>query len=163
MAVMLRELTVARVSKPNYAVFDGEGSRRVGGRWNHPGVAIVYTSEHPALAILELLVHLDQAPVDYVVTSATIPREVRIEILDQSLPSGWNDGVPIDYTKDFGTRWATELRSAALSVPSVILPDVRNYLLNPAHREFDRILIGTPTPLNLDLRLRRLFRPKLQP
>jgi hypothetical protein len=79
---------VARVCKAKNSLFDGEGARRVGGRWNHPGTAVVYTADHAALAVLEVLAHLDQVPTDYVLIMATVPADV-IETIDELNLPGW--------------------------------------------------------------------------
>jgi RES domain-containing protein len=146
-------IVVVRICKAKHRVFDGEGSRLAGGRWSHPGTPMVYTSDHIALAVLEVLVHLEQVPVDYVRIAATVPDEL-IEIVDETtLPEGWNDAVSLRYTKDYGTRWIHEGRSAVLSVPAVIVPQARNYLINPNHPDFGQITISAPKALRFDERL----------
>lgn len=71
-------MRVYRVCSAAYSDLDGEGARLYGGRWNSPGLAIVYTANTLALAILETRVHLRRVPLDYV--------RLTIEISDKSLP-----------------------------------------------------------------------------
>src|SRR4029453_19008701 len=83
---------VWRICRQPYAAFDGEGARQAGGRWNHRGVAVVYTSATLSLAALEYFVHLDptDAPGDLVAIPADIPDSLsRIEIRAETLPSHW--------------------------------------------------------------------------
>jgi hypothetical protein len=73
-------ITIYRVCRRIYANLDGEGSRRVGGRWNSPGRSVVYMAHSVALAVLENLVHMSRQdyPTGYVVVAATVPVHVRI-------------------------------------------------------------------------------------
>jgi RES domain-containing protein len=143
-------MRVWRVCQRQYATFDGEGSRRAGGRWTHRGVAVVYTSATLSLAWLELLLALEHSelPGDMVAISADIPDDVRRSVLDISVPSNhWRRYPSTSGLRDVGTRWMTSMDTAVLAVPSVIVPAERNYLLNPAHPAFRQIQIGTPEPL----------------
>ena len=135
--------------------FTGEGARRYGGRWNSPGVAVVYTSSSVALAILEWRCHLTQWPA---------PPAVLIELeFDGSmigappkLPANWRTYPTSKANLAVGDSWALAAKSAVLKVPSATVPDRHqeyNYLLNPAHPDFRLIQIGKPVPLKLDLRL----------
>lgn len=147
-----------RLTKPKYAAsaFDGEGARLFGGRWNSPGTAVVYTSSSAALALTELLVHLDSAAL--LSAHVLIPVEMDealIETLDAAqLPRGWVDfPVPAD-VQAFGDHWVRERRSAVLRVPSVVVPMENNFLLNPAHPEFGKLQMGRPIKFPIDPRLR---------
>jgi RES domain-containing protein len=137
-------------------VFDGEGARLRGGRWNHRGTAVVYTSSTLALAALELLVHLSRPlPLrSLVALAADIPESVPIVHLRASdLPADWNATSPPASLADIGTRWAVERKSVVLAVPSVIIPQEFNYLLNPLHPAFKRIRLGRPEPFGFDRRV----------
>lgn len=146
-----------RLSKERWAgsAFDGEGARRFGGRWNSPGTAVVYASDSRALAALELLVHLPATPPQdpWVFFEISIQRE-HVETLEPGeLPAGWNLPTPTTDTRRLGDRWAREARTPALRVPSVLIPEEWNLLLNPLHPEFQAVVISSPTRFHFDTRL----------
>ena len=132
----------------------GEGAAKTGGRWNSRGVAVVYTSATRSLAALETLVHLNP-PVRFSY------RIIRIEFDEgwverlplATLPSNWKAEPPPLSTRQLGDAWARSSRSAILAVPSVIIPDETNYVLNPAHPDFKKITISKPVPFTFDPRL----------
>jgi len=147
---------VWRICRAPFARFDGEGARRVGGRWNHPGTAVVYTSGTLSLACLELFVHLGPAEMglDFVSVRAQVPVGLTVETIEKSaLPRGWDRFPPERKAADLGTEWALRGSSAVLRVPSAIIHDEWNYLLNPVHRDFAKITIGRPAPFCFDPRL----------
>ena len=140
------------------SAFSGDGARRYGGRWNSPGVALIYTAEFLSLAQLELLVHLEADDVlfgswHYFAVEVADDVVLRLE--------SWKH-VPTDFfawpasasTRASGDRWVADGVSVALSVPSALTPGERNLLLNPAHADYaTRVSVGTPEPLAFDRRL----------
>ena len=134
--------------------FSGEGAAKTGGRWNSRGVAVVYTSASRSLAALETLVHLTP-PVMFRYKIICI--EFIDELLEQmkvdDLPLDWRVEPPPPSTKQLGDAWVRSSRSAILAVPSVIIPDEFNYLLNPAHADFEKIAVGKPADFTFDPRL----------
>ncbi|MBI4588479.1 MAG: RES family NAD+ phosphorylase [Candidatus Rokubacteria bacterium] len=148
-------IRVWRICKKKYAAFDGEGARWAGGRWNHRGTAIVYTSATLSLAALEYLVNVDatDGPADLTAVSADIPDSISLEQLDiADLPPNWRVYPAPESLADLGTRWAREGRTAMLVVPSAVIPQERNYLLNPAHSNFKTIRVGSAEPFSFDPR-----------
>jgi RES domain-containing protein len=136
--------------------FDGEGARRFGGRWNHPGVRMVYTSETLSLAALEVFVHLDpeDAPDDLVAVSAELPAGVDVARLEPTaLPADWRSYPGPESLRDLGSAWVGEGRTVALRVPSAVIPQEFNVLLNPGHPAFTRIRPRQPTPFSFDPRM----------
>lgn len=126
----------------------GEGARLHGGRWNSPGIPMIYLSDSPALAALEILVHLNpQIPADYVCIRIEWPRACMAAC--DAPPPGWDVSPAGAASQRLGDQWATARRSAVLSVPSAIVPGHRNYLLHPRHRDFTRVVIHPPQPLLL--------------
>jgi RES domain-containing protein len=153
---MLRAFRLVKARRAERA-FDGEGARRYGGRWNPPGLAVVYASESVALAALELLVHLEEQAAlgHYAVCPVRLP-EAGVETVDpKALPDDWRSSPPPLALQEIGAAWLREARSAALAVPSAIVPSERNFLLNPAHPEFPRLRRDPPYPFPLDPRLMR--------
>lgn len=136
------------------SAFTGEGARFFGGRWNSPGIPVVYGSEHKSLAALEILVHLNpHNPIHYLAFKFTFPEALTETLPFNSLPHGWREEPPSPSTQLFGDQWAKSLRSAVLAVPSVIIPEEQNYVLNPAHPDFRKIKISEGERFSFDPRL----------
>jgi RES domain-containing protein len=139
--------------------FSGEGARIAGGRWNSPGLSLVYASQTLALATLEYLVHasLLLAPPDVWSIWADIPDTLTIETIRISqLPARWRRyDPPPDALRKLGDDWIRRAKTAILQVPSAAVPSENNFLLNPAHRDFARIKIGKAARVPLDPRLFR--------
>jgi len=127
-------LTVYRICKAKYPANDGEGARLAGGRWNHKGTALVYCGATASLCASEVLAPSAKLPADMIVIGARIPKSVAIRTIDETdLPANWSGSVATKKTKNIGTSWAKSGATAVLSVPSVVVPNELNYLLNPAH------------------------------
>jgi RES domain-containing protein len=136
--------------------FDGEGARRYGGRWNHPGTRMVYTSTTLSLAALETFVHLDpeDAPDDLVAVSAELPAGTAVHRLQPNdLPRGWRAYPAPESLRDLGTAWVGEGRSLALQVPSAVIPQEENLLLNPGLPSFARLRPQRPVSFSFDPRM----------
>jgi RES domain-containing protein len=147
-----------RLCRRAHAAFDGEGARLYGGRWNPPGVAVVYTSATPSLAVLESLVHLDpeDAPDDLVLIAAELPAALAVTtIAAETLPRNWRDPVAPQTLRSLGLKWVQAGKTVALAVPSAVLPSESNVLLNPAHPDFRKISVGRPERFTFDRRLAR--------
>jgi len=146
-----------RLTKARYArtCLDGEGARKAGGRWNERGVAVAYCASTLSLAVLELLVHVDAStiPDDMMAVPITVPDDVRIE--DLRPPKGY-DTVPVSRAAQrAGSAWVTEGRTLLLRVPSVVVPEEMNVLVNPAHADIARLVVGRARPFRFDPRLVR--------
>lgn len=138
------------------SAFDGQGAKTYGGRWNPTGVAVVYTSSSLALAAFELLVHLGvkTTPKPHVAIPADIPAQLTIEsVLPEQLPSNWRDDPPSPVLATIGSQWIRNAQSAVLKVPSAVIDEEWNYLLNPEHPDFTQIAIGKVKPFGFDARL----------
>ncbi len=142
--------------------FRGEGARLYGARWNFPGTAVVYTSQTLSLCILELLVHAGPAStkrklgLEY--RTAIIPDALKILQLDSSdLPSKWRACPYPESTQEFGTRLLKENKLLAISIPSAVIPEERNFLINPLHPDFVKIRLGIPVAFPSDSRLSTFF------
>jgi RES domain-containing protein len=118
----------------------GEGAKTSGGRWNAAGDPMIYSSETRALACLETLVHLNAGglPLNRYLVSVTIADAVwgaaRTET-PGSLPVGWDADPAGRASVRFGTAWIRSGASALMRVPSVIVPDEYNVLINPLHAD----------------------------
>jgi len=149
---------VYRVLRRKYArtPFGGEGAFRYGGRWSSLGVRLSYTSEHQSLALLEYFVHLDKndPPDDLVLAIAEVPDDLGREEVDVSqLPANWRDPAAPPELAGFGDAFVQKGEPCLLVVPSAIAPHEHNWLLNPQHSEFNRIVIREHEPLAYDPRM----------
>jgi RES domain-containing protein len=107
---------------------------------------------------LEVLVHLEDPEVFgklFSWLSLEIPPETIETLEPETLPAGWNDDESSRISRAIGDAWLRSSRSASLAVPSVVTPVEWNYLLNPAHPDFTKILIGAAQPFRPDPRLLR--------
>jgi len=152
-------MTAWRIVKRSRArtAFSGEGARLYGGRWNSPGVAIVYTAGSQALAALEMVVHLDSSELlrNYVVFEVAIDESLVVKLEPSQLPRNWRADPPPRKVREIGDAWARAGTSAVLQVPSATLPAEHNFLLNPRHQDFPRLVIGKPSSFRFDIRLAR--------
>ena len=134
--------------------FVGEGAKVYGGRWNSPGFALVYGSQHKSLAALELLVHINPGLARrFKAFSFRFPDSLVHTVSASRLPADWRLEPPPPSTQLAGDAWIREARSAVLAVPSIIVPEELNYLLNPAHADFPKIRISRPQDFVYDPRL----------
>lgn len=148
-------MTVYRICSSKYPNNDGEGARLYGGRWNHKGTPLLYFASTISLCALEVLANSEKLPVNMVAVAAEIPDEVLIEEYSEAdLPPDWNVPLAPSSAKGFGTRWAKLNQSLVMAVPSAIVPDERNYLVNPLHPDFGRIRFSPPKPFLFDPRLK---------
>jgi RES domain-containing protein len=115
-----------RLCREPFADLSGEGARRYGGRWNSPGRPLIYAASTAALAVLEVRVHLDLPPEllpdDYVLVTIDLGETLIEEVT--SIP---------EFPQDFGDAWLRERRTPVLQVPSSIVPESPNFLINPGH------------------------------
>ena len=136
------------------SAFDGEGSYRYGNRWNHPGLRVVYLAEHLSLAALEVLVHTQDVNL---VAYQAIPVEYDpawVESLEH-LPADWRSNPASASTKDVGSAWAQRGSSLLLRVPSAVVPQEFNLVLNVSHADFGKLIFGVAEAFEFDPRLAR--------
>jgi RES domain-containing protein len=142
-------MQVWRIS--SYADLSGYGGEIAAARWNHRGTPIVYCAEHPAAALVEIIVHVDaeDLPATYQLLRIEVPDE--IEVARPELPDDWRDRE--DLTRDIGSRFAGEGRHAIMAVPSIVVPFTTNYLLSPRVARAAGIRIAGVTSHPFDPRL----------
>lgn len=152
-------LTVWRITKRKHAktAFSGESARLYGGRWNSPGVAVIYTAQSQSLAALEMLVHLDSSDLldKYVVFAVQVEESLVEQVEASKLPRDWRADPPPPELRVIGDNWVAAGTSAVLAVPSALVPDESNFLINPRHRDFSKLRIGEPLAFRFDPRLKR--------
>lgn len=156
-----------RLSKAQYRseTMSGVGAHAAGGRWNSPGHYVVYSSGNLSLAMLELLVHVDDAEeareLPLVYHSLSFSTEYLAVLTKDDLPSGWDSRPESTVSRIIGDEWLERLTSVVLAVPSVVTPEPHrfvalymNYLINPRHPDFDEVVaVDEVLDLDLDSRL----------
>ena len=129
-------MLVYRIGKTRYATdLSGEGARLYGGRWNHKLTACIYTSESRALAVLEYTVNvnIEAIPRSLSITVIEIPSSSIFTLTENKLPGNWKESPAPGDTKDFVTQLLKAAKTAIIKIPSAIISQECNYLLNPAH------------------------------
>jgi RES domain-containing protein len=140
----------------NHASLSGDGGLYASGRWHSRGRRVVYLADHPASALVEVMVHLEidaeDLPSHYQLLGVEVPDGAAITALGENeLPAGWRQ--QITSTRARGDDWLRTGASALLRVPSAIVPEAANYLLNPAHPDAARIGIASAIRAAFDPRL----------
>lgn len=146
-----------RIADGRFEVFSPVGASGVGGRWNSPGVGVIYASLSYAGAMLECLAHagIGRMPRTHVAIEVAIAASVSVERHDESsLPVGW-DHADLHAARAFGDAWVRELRTAVLLFPSVVARREMNVLMNPQHADFKKIVPSSPESVVWDERLFR--------
>ena len=145
-----------RLVPARYAPFDCEGARRVGGRWNSPGLPMVYTSQHLSLAVLESLAHYEIAflPDNLMAHAVDVP-DAHVHVLDRaSLAADWHEDPAMEASRRVGDEWLRRGEGLALAVPSAVIGEEHNVLLNPRHADAEAILHpALSRPFSFDPRL----------
>lgn len=147
-------LIVWRISHKKYTntALIGEAYNRSRGRWNSKGTTLMYTSATLSLAALETLVYMEIENFSniFVSISIKIPDSFPIKQVDESLlPHNWRNTPPPKILTSIGDKWLTSKTTAVLKVPSAILPQEYNYLINPLHPDFEKISIAPPQSFTL--------------
>lgn len=127
-------------------------------RWNSHGFNVIYTAENRSLACLENLVHRNGFGLDsdYFIMTITIPNAVLIsEIKYSELPQKWNlaDENAHLLCRSFGDDWIKSQKSCCLVVPSAIIENEKNILINPNHKDFEKVKLSLSQPFSFDNRL----------
>ena len=130
----------------------------MGGRWTPVGYSAVHAAGSIALAVLETLVHVDACVMPaHRAIAVDVPEDVPVTtIAVGELPDDWRRTPPPATLRELGKDWLDSGETALMQVPSVIVPEEPNYLVNPLHADFSRLVIHPPAPFEID---RRLFAP----
>jgi RES domain-containing protein len=141
-AELLSSMILWRIS--NYETLDGRGGLFASARWHSRGRPIVYLANSAAGALVEVLVHLEldpaRLPRSYTLLKADAADDVSVQRLDAALlAQNWRDDSTI--TRNVGDEWLAAGKSALLEVPSAILPETVNFLLNPLHPDAAKVRV----------------------
>ena len=138
------------------SAFSGKGAEIYGGRFNTPGKKAVYASDHLSLSVLEMLVQVNNR--ERLQNYLCIPFELDEKYIKtmsaNDLPGGW-DSIPYNsISQEYGYMWLESKMTVALRVPSIVIPQEYNLILNPEHKHFNKLKIGKPIAVPLDRRIK---------
>ena len=149
-------MDVWRLTRPEFAPgLDGIGARREGGRWNSPGIAAVYCASSLSLATLEIFVHLPPAMrtpekmPDFVAVKLRVPDEMIAPKPDMAAMSAMRN---VGEFRTIGDTWLTACETLALRVPSLVVSQEENLVLNPNHTDIAKVDVLSTEPFRLDAR-----------
>jgi|ERR1035438_7654452 RES domain-containing protein len=142
-----------RISK--HLELNGRGGINLAGRWHRAGNPVVYLAESPAGALLETCVRTsnNDIPPSFTLLRVSGPDIPFDEIVAASLQADWPQRAEI--TRDLGSAWLMRGSSALLRVPSALVPETANFLLNPQHADAALFSIEMSIPYPYDERLKR--------
>jgi RES domain-containing protein len=132
----------------------GIGSKLFGGRWNSPGIAALYTAENISLAVLEILVRADKytVPLSYSLLKISIPDQTQTVVIPETkLRRSWEEDLA--YTQWMGDEILKANNALVLKVPSAIVPEENNYIINTRHSDFKKVKIMHSSGFDFDKRL----------
>lgn len=149
-------MIVFRLTKGKYKnKISGKGAELNGGRWNNKGTSIIYTGENRALCTTEIAVHvpLGIVPKNYFLQTIKIPSTKISKIEISKLHKNWNQNPPIPDTRNIGDIFVKENKNLVIKVPSAVVQDEYNYLINPDHKDFNKIQLLKVEVFKFDKRL----------
>jgi len=149
-------MLVYRIAKDVYIRdLTGIGAKTIGGRWNFKGVSVLYTSSSIALSMLECLAHFPAAfaPKDMALACIELPEDSITEITLNELPENWRAVPSPQELKQLSYNWIKKQETLVLKVPSIIVPQEFNYIINPFHKDFDKIVLKKVLPFYFDNRV----------
>ena len=150
-------MIVYRITKKEHSALDGMGGLYGPGRWHKKGNLVIYTSEHASLAAWEKIVHVtsfENLPKNLLLVKIELPDGIEIQSVPQKiLVKGWASFPFALETVDYGTSFLQKKEHLALKVPSVIIPDEFNIILNPLHPDIRDCKVVSTIPFVFDQRI----------
>jgi len=140
--------------EPHWKDREGTGAYLAGGRWTPPGTRVIHAASSIALAGLEYLVHASRPPVDLVLVAIDLPDHAPIDhpAIDD-LPHEWSNPLPSERTQAWGKHWCDAKAALAMMVPSVIVPEERNLVINVSHAAMAQVAFARARRFAFDARL----------
>lgn len=151
------KMLVYRISAPKYAGdLSGNGAKLYGGRWNNKGIAVVYLTSSRAMAMMELLVHLRPEDLQrpYVVMAFEVPEDKILKITLENLPKDWKEDRQKSYLHHITADFVREGKYLIMEVPSVLVEEESNYILNPLHPDAKKVKLISQRSFSFDHRLK---------
>ncbi len=127
-------------------------------RWNPNEVEMIYTASSRSLACLENAVHRNQLGLMQVFSVMTIecPEDIKIRTVSlNDLPPDWTDYEQMYLTQQIGTKWIKSGETVIMQVPSSIIEEEVNYLINPKHKDFELLKVIKIQPFVFDKRIKK--------
>lgn len=147
-----------RIAKKQFALDRmGSGAQQYGGRWNTPGIAVIYAGMTAEISAMEKLVHTgDLLPADLVLVRFDLPEEISLYYRCNSvdLPVGWDARPGSTAAADFGNAFVNAGVYLGMIVPSAAMPEAENMIINPNHSAFANVEMAIVRPFEFDSRLR---------
>lgn len=150
-------MLVYRIALPEYIEdLSGTGAKLYGGRWNEQGTAVVYFASSRAMAIMELLVHLSGNDLDrdYTLAVFDVPDDKIEQVAIKDLPNNWKEYEAESLLKAIGNQFITDGSKLVLKVPSVLVEEENNILMNPNHEDADKVKLISKRIFKFDRRLK---------
>ena len=148
-------MTVFRITNSLYKDdLSGQGAKVNGGRWNIQGYPALYTSEHISLCVLEMLVNITfpESRINYHLLQITVSDSFEPALISKKkLKPNWEEDE--NYTRFMGTEFLKNKQSLLLKIPSAVISEENNYLLNPLHSDYKKLSISKSIPFKFDNRL----------
>lgn len=147
---------VFRLCRRPFKALDGEGARLYGGRWNSPGMPVIYTSSTLSLAAIEYLIHLDpkHLPADLIALKILVPDDLPILLADPgALPPDWHTLAECEECRTAGDAWLAKGKFPVFRVPAAAIHDEFNVLLDPRHSSASAWNVVSERPFTYDARL----------
>src|SRR4051812_2342880 len=140
----------------DHTSLSGDGGLLASARWHSRGKRIVYLADHPASALLEVMVHLEvkaeNMPDGFQLLKIDVPDDLAVDQPDEGeLSTNWKERLSL--TQKIGDAWLDQGSASLLRVPSAIVPETNNYLLNPRHADAPRIIIASAIRAAFDPRV----------
>lgn len=150
-------MLVFRITGKKYAGdLSGAGAAAYGGRWNKKGSPVLYTGENREIALLETIVHTPPMLIPHLdILILEIPDNSITEITIDQLPKNWKSYPAPTILSEMGERWILEGSTLALKVPSCIIHNVHNYILNCKHPDYAKVKLVEHYSFEFDSRLRK--------
>jgi len=147
--------TINGVSIPG--AFSGFGAKEFGGRWNNKGTPVVYAAGSQSLAILEVAVHVESENQlkNYSLFEVTFDDSLVTTLPQEQWPDDWQNDPAPSSTKKIGDEWVASQDSLILQVPSTIVTDTPNFIINPYHPDLHKLQISGAIPYPIDSRIKK--------
>ena len=143
-----------RLARRKYAQsLDGQGAALYGGRWNSVGHPVVYTAEHRSLAVLEYRVNNPLPLEDLLIITLEVPEDSQQSISLEELPSDWARYAYENLCAPLGDEWLSKQETLMLRVPSAVVAQEHNVLINPLHPAMGQVKVIDDSPFMIDQRM----------
>jgi RES domain-containing protein len=132
----------------------GTGAEITGGRWNSKGIRVLYTAQSASLAMLEVVARINNTVVEapYCMIVLEVPNDSIKEFKSTELTNTWDNFPAEEQTRLAGDKFVNEQKALLLKVPSIIVPEEHNYIINPAHNRFTDIKVVSKRNISFDKR-----------